>query len=380
MSGNGVVVDVRREGKGWAVGFMSEPRNAPECLWFHLGCSGAAGRRIRFVWLNAYLCLGTGSAEALENVRPVLRLDGGNWRRVEAVEVIERPLGGHILGFSTPTRCRRAAVAVCYPYGPDDLEVTLRESSEPWKAEAIGLTSYGRQLLRLHAEPDRSRRGRPGLYIVARQHAGEVPGSWVLDGILRALAQEEPPGPLRRIEWWVVPFVDLDGVVAGNYGKDSLPIDFNRAWSAMPMRPEVAAIQQDLRYFADGRARRLVLDLHGPGGGETRVYQMHCRRDRPKAQQAAARSFAAYFAKQVPEQPPEQLGVVPTYGSRWDLGHNLSSWTWDELKKTLGVTIETAYQAMNEGRWSGREDYREIGRRVARAAAAWLTRRPSRRA
>jgi len=375
VSGNGVVLDVRRERRSWVVEFMAESRNSPESLWFHLQCTGAGGRKIRFAWLNAHVCLGTGSAEAMANVRPVVRLDNGDWQRINEVEVVERPTGGHFLTFATPTPCRRAAVAFCYPYGPDELDATLKETGGFWEVEAIGLSAKGRQLLRLHAHPDRERRGRPGAYVVARQHSGETPGSWVLDGLLRAVAAEEPPGRLRGIEWWIVPFVDIDGAVEGNYGKDTLPIDFNRAWSPMPMRPEVHAIQSDLRYFAASRSRRFVLDLHGPGGGETRMYQFQCREDRPKAHRKATESFTPFFAAEIPEQPPENLGVVPRYGSRWDSNHTLSCWAWDELDKTLGLTIETAYQPMNDGAWSGREDYREIGRRVACAVAAWLTRR-----
>jgi hypothetical protein len=67
--------------------------------------------------------------------------------------------------------------------------------------------------------------------------------------------------------------------------------------------------------------------------------------------------------------------VVPEYGIRWNWRHNLSSWAWDGLDKTLGVTIETAYQPIGDGLWSDRDDYREIGRRIANAAAVWLTRR-----
>ena len=381
VSGNGVVLDVRRQRGEWVVEFMSEPRNAPECLWFNLDCIGAAGSRIRFLWSNAHLCLGTGSAEAMANVRPVVRLDGGDWERVPEVEVKQRPLGGHLVAFATPSPCRRAQAAFCYPYSPEDLGATLKKVKGCWQLAVIGLTGRGRGLLRLHSMADGDKQARPGVYIVARQHAGETPGSWVLDGILRAVAADKPTGSLRRVHWRAVPFADLDGVVAGDYGKDSFPVDFNRAWSAMPMRPEVAAIQQDMRHFAEGRPRRLVLDLHGPGGGETRAYVMYPRKDRPKAQQQAARSFQACFAAQIPEQPAERLGVVPDYGTRWEVGHNLSSWAWDGLNKTLAVTIETAYQPMNEGRWSDRDDYREIGRRIARAAAAWLlaARAPGRR-
>jgi hypothetical protein len=375
VSGNAAVLDIRRERGEWVVEFMSEPRNGTERLWFNLECTGAGGRRVRFAWMNAHLCLGTGSAEAMANARPVVRLDAGDWRRVKKVQVHERPLGGHFLTFTTPAPCRRVQAAFCYPYGPDDLKATLKKTRGIWDVEAIGLTGKGRELLRVHAAADKKRPGRPGVYIVARQHSGEVPGTWVLDGILRAVAAEEPARRLRRIEWWAVPFVDLDGAVEGNYGKDCFPIDFNRAWADMPMRPEVGAIQEDLRYFAEGRRRRLVLDLHGPGGGETRVYMMHPRKNAPKAQREAAKSLQECICAQIPEQPPERLGVVPEYGIRWNWRHNLSSWAWDGLNKTLGVTIETAYQPIGDGLWSDRDDYREIGRRLANAAAVWLTRR-----
>ncbi|MHC4592071.1 MAG: M14-type cytosolic carboxypeptidase, partial [Planctomycetota bacterium] len=260
MSGNGVVLDVRLERNVWIVEFMSEPRNSPERLWFHLECSGAGGRRIRFAWLNAHSCLGTGSAEAMANVRPVVRLDAGDWRRIRKVKVRERRLGGHYLTLTTPRPCRRAAVAFCYPYGPGELQATLKETHGTWDSEAIGLTGKGRELMRVHADAGVQWKGRPGAYVVARQHAGEVPGSWVLDGVLRAVAAEKPRALLRRVEWWAVPFVDLDGAVEGNYGKDTLPIDFNRAWSLTPMRPEVHAIQHDMEYFAQGRKRRFVMD------------------------------------------------------------------------------------------------------------------------
>lgn len=373
LSGNGVVLDVRRTRGEWVVAFMSEPRNGTESLWFNLECTGAGGSRVRFLWLNAHLCLGTGSAEAMANVRPVMRMDGGDWQRVGHVEVQERRRGGHFVAFATPERCRRVQTAFCYPYGPDDLKITLRATERTWEVETIGLTGMGRELLRLHADADRKRPGRPGIYIVARQHAGEVPASWVLDGILRAVASEETGGQLRGVEWWAVPFVDLDGAIQGNYGKDCFPIDFNRSWAEMPMRPEVGAIQQDMRHFAEGRRRRLILDLHGPGGGETRLYMMHPRKNAPKAQREAAQSLQECISKQIPEQPPERLGVVPEYGIRWDWRHNLSSWAWDALGRTLGVTVETAYQPMYEGLWSDRDDYREIGRRIANAAAVWVT-------
>lgn len=390
VSGNGAVTNVRRARGAWVVEFMSEPRTSPEPLWFHLRCEGAGQRRIRFVWLNADGCLGLGTAKSLRNVRPVLRLDDGPWRRVERVRLKRRTTGGQALTFATPAACCRASAAFCYPYGPDDLERTLMETGEVWDAETIGLTGNGRRLLRLRRCPVNSRgagskgrrKARPGAYVIARQHAGETPGSWVLDGLLRAVAATEAGPrhararhavPLREIDWWVVPLVDLDGAVEGNYGKDALPIDFNRAWSQMPMRPEVLAIQRDMRRFAGHVGRRLVLDLHAPGGGEKRFYMFLCGDDRPAPQREAGESLIPYVAAEFPEIPRHSLAVVPRYPSRWDKNHTATAWAWDHLDGTLGVTFETAYQAIGHGPWLEPEHYRDVGRRIARAAAAALS-------
>jgi hypothetical protein len=140
----------------------------------------------------------------------------------------------------------------------------------------------------------------------------------------------------------------------------------------MPLRPEVMAIQRDARRFAAGRARRILIDLHAPGGGETGLWCFLPREGRPEGQIRAAQSFAARLAPQFPRLPADSLSRVPTYASRWDVNLTASCWAWDALEGTLGVSIETSYQALEEGRYLGREDYREIGGRIARAAASWL--------
>lgn len=369
--GNGKVLQVMTEEETATVGFMSEPRTSPQPLWFHLRADGVAERRMRFVWQNADGCLGLGSREHLENARPVASADGGAWQRIATTEVVERPEGGHILQFDAPPAKETLSVAFCYPYGPEDLHRTFRELRSVWECDAIGLTGAGRQLLRLR-RPDPEREGcAAGVYVAARQHAGETPGSWVLDGLLREVAETEgAPGDGEALDWWVVPFVDLDGAVSGDYGKDALPYDFNRAWAPMPMRPEVQAIQQDMRRFAARRAPRFALDLHAPGGGETAFYHFHPREDRPEAQREIGQAFTPFLKEQFPEM--EEVSRVPRYASRWDTNETLTGWVWDHLKETPGISIETPYQHLGEGKWLEPDDYREIGRRVARAAAGFV--------
>jgi len=372
VSGNGFIVQTRQSQGAWVVEFMSEPRTSPEPLWFHVTCEGAGSRPVRFVWLNAMSCLGLGSQAALEAVRPVVQTDGGPWQRVGNVHVKPRRPTGHVLTFDTPGACDRVSAAFCYPYAPADLDATLDAAVPVWKRQPIGLSGHGRLLPRLYCPPKPRPRMCPGAYVIARQHAGETPGSWVLDGLLRAVAEADVGDPIRQVEWWASPFVDLDGVVEGNYGKDALPWDFNRAWSRMPMRPEVLTIQRDMRAFARRTRPRMLLDLHGPGGAEKRFYQFLCRDGQPPEHRDLQKSFTPHLARHMPMIPADELALTPRYPSRWNDTETATAWAWHELDRTTGVSLETTYQALRDGPWLEPDDYRDIGRRVARAVAAWL--------
>ncbi len=95
------------------------------------------------------------------------------------------------------------------------------------------------------------------ILLTARHHACESTGSYVLEGVLRRLAQEPIPG--YRVT--AVPFVDFDGVMDGDQGKNRRPHDHNRDYLTHPLYASVQALQE-LIY----RERpRYILDFHAPG-------------------------------------------------------------------------------------------------------------------
>jgi hypothetical protein len=102
------------------------------------------------------------------------------------------------------------------------------------------------------------------VFIIARQHAGETPGSWVLDGLLRHWAVARKGGYVI----WALPFADLDGVEWGWYGRENLPHDLDRAWGDPPIRHEALVIRNDLLRWKARVKPILVLDLHAPGAFE----------------------------------------------------------------------------------------------------------------
>ncbi len=374
VSGNGAILAVEREGDGWRVAFASEPRTSPQPLWFHVQVSGLSGAPVSFVWEIADITLG--SRDELPGARPVLRADGGPWVRAETAAVVELPDGRRQVHFAHAGGADAVAAALCYPYGPAHLDATLAELHGAWERSPIGITAEGRTLERLRLTGVDAAAPRPGVYLMARQHAGETPGSWILDGLLRHLASDDARAReiARSLDVWVAPFVDLDGVVNGNYGKDALPWDFNRAWEPMAMRPAVHALQRDLQRFADRTAPRLVIDLHAPGHCTGDIYLQLPREQRPQAQQDAARAFAELFAPHFPELEPESFKRETRYSSRWNALATLGSWVWDYLDNTPCVTIETSYQRIGQ-QVLEIADYRAIGPRVITTALAWLRER-----
>lgn len=125
---------------------------------------------------------------------------------------------------------------------------------------------------RHHLSPEelcRSRKGRSvpclhfgagerQLVLTARHHACEATGSYVLEGVLEALLAN----PLDTISVFCVPFVDFDGVVDGDQGKNRDPYDHNRDYdpAKAPIYPESAAI----RAFADNHIIHFGVDFHSP--------------------------------------------------------------------------------------------------------------------
>ena len=77
-----------------------------------------------------------------------------------------------------------------------------------------------------------------------RHHACESTASYVLEGLLSHLLQDGAKAFRDRYLVHVVPFVDLDGVEAGDQGKSRAPHDHNRDYIEEPLYETTAAIMR----------------------------------------------------------------------------------------------------------------------------------------
>lgn len=154
-------------------------------------------------------------------------------------------------------------LAVTIPYGQADLDAFLAtHASNPLlHSEVLTHTRTGRkpvELLRI-GEPGA---GKQAVLVTARHHACETIASFVLEGFLTEALSASPAAQefRKRHVLYAVPFVDKDGVLAGDQGKNRPPHDHNRDYGPGSLYPEVQAIME----LAERADIRLALDLHCP--------------------------------------------------------------------------------------------------------------------
>ena len=95
---------------------------------------------------------------------------------------------------------------------------------------------------------------RKGVVLTARIHPGESNGSYVMKGIIEFLtAEDNAEAELLRknFAFKIVPMINVDGVIYGNYRTSLAGIDLNRTWKRPDpvLFPEVTAIKKEVAKF-----------------------------------------------------------------------------------------------------------------------------------
>jgi hypothetical protein len=344
------------------VRFAADPCECPEALWFHFRLAEttpdpARQTKVRLTWKHLDTVLGSGADSGA--LRPVYRLAGQTWTRLKQGDETHTPDGRREVSWLIPYPAPNIEVAFCFPYGVSDVQSFLQRHPDYWQSATIGVSQGGRRIERLHNAVGVPDGRQPGVYLVARQHAGEVPGSWVLDGVLQHLAQTRRAGYVI----WALPLADIDGIVHGTYGRDSLPCDFNRSWGQPPRRHETRVIRQDvLRWKA--RCRPILgLDLHAPGAGERDGVHAVVGGDANNPLAAEETKWCNVLQNELQaEFAAAEFKRVAGESSRWTTP-GFAAFLRTELG-TPALDIEIPY-AQAGGSILSQKSYREIGRRLA---------------
>eukprot|EP00747_Dinoflagellata_sp_TGD_P064225 gnl/TRDRNA2_/TRDRNA2_153809_c1_seq1.p1 gnl/TRDRNA2_/TRDRNA2_153809_c1~~gnl/TRDRNA2_/TRDRNA2_153809_c1_seq1.p1 ORF type:complete len:878 (-),score=143.06 gnl/TRDRNA2_/TRDRNA2_153809_c1_seq1:50-2368(-) len=167
--------------------------------------------------------------------------------------------------------------AHCYPYTYTDLQKDLllmeqdpamarrfrrRKLCETLAGNAcdlVTITSFTDDLAAL--------RSRRAVVITARVHPGESNASWVMKGMLDYLTGASLDARILRdnFVFKIMPMLNPDGVVVGNYRCSLAGMDLNRQWSdpSRKLHPTIFFCKSMMRHLMDDREVILYIDIHG---------------------------------------------------------------------------------------------------------------------
>ena len=380
--GNGIILKTNSADDTPEVQFAAAPTGGPEAVWFHVAIDPgkALPTGIRCVLRFFENLLGNRPGQAPDGFRPVYRTEIRDWERVADIRQVTLPDGQRAMEWLVPGNEGRLEVALSYPYACGELRALQYILGNRWSAAGIGLTEQGRTILRLANGTGVPEGTQPGVYCLARQHAAETPGSWVLDGFIRRMDAAGSEAPLV----WAVPFADPDGVAQGWAGKDRFPFDFNRSWGSKlfppelkptmgthPLRHEIKCLQHDIVRWMTRCDPNLVLDFHAPTVCHAKGIYCYLRDvDAAGYPDEAHRPWADAFEQAI-EGPLRAKRFVHSgrYPGRWNTAR-----VGDFVNQALHlpeITFEIPYAAAGE-RIFTRDDYRAAGSHIAAAVMKQL--------
>lgn len=96
------------------------------------------------------------------------------------------------------------------------------------------------------------------IVLTARHHACESTGNYPLEGLIKSLKEN----PIKGYKVFCVPFVDYDGVIDGDQGKDRIPHDHNRDYE-ISEKPIYRSVEE-IRKYITAHQTFFGFDFHSP--------------------------------------------------------------------------------------------------------------------
>jgi Zinc carboxypeptidase/Cytosolic carboxypeptidase N-terminal domain len=233
------------------------------------------------------------------------------------------------------------------------------------------------------SEGDLPESRRPVIWVIGRQHAWEVGGTWVCIGFAEWLLSDDPRAARLRsqAEIFIVPVMDSDRVATGDGGKDSVPHDHNRDWGDTPHYPEVAAVEKHILILSKENRMALLVDVHDPSlkARQSQLWVTPTNFLSVVTAQNQQRFIEAAFQEiQGPIPTTHKLvwdGPAPNsewWHSEW---HHLSCpWIYEHSNpENVAVTLEVPWNAPA----STIDDYRSVGQGLGRAIELYMRETPS---
>lgn len=371
--GGNILLDTIQENEVWLRQDLRD--TAGDWFYWAFRAKGTAGREITFHF--------TGS-DVLGVRGPAISHDGVHWQWLGNENV--RRKDGEPVAFSHRFGKGEDEVflAFCPPYTQRHFEEFRQRHASPGLLQLSTLchSRAGRKVELLQLDNPNARFD---ILLTARHHACESMASYCLEGVLEAALDSGEPGDWFRhhAAFTVIPFMDKDGVEAGDQGKNRKPYDHNRDYGgdiSDSIYPEVRALREMAQNQAASDKTTLLIDFHCPwirGERNEAVYFVGMA-DQEMWQRVE--EFSAILQEK--QQGPlsyRQNDNLP-FGTGWNtLGSDaIGSWPCSKWGASLpgihfAVSMEIPYANAN-GATVTPQDCRLLGRDIAGALRHYLNR------
>ncbi len=359
--GGNIAVE-RREGD--AIYLHQELRDT-QGWWFYWNfrVRGAAGKKITFCFSGR---------PPFDRQGPAISRDGGlSWSWLGTASV-KGSTFSHAFGADD----NEIRFAFALPYLEADLNRFLmrHQTNRALTVQELCRTRKGRSVEQL-------RLGNPGgtplhrVLLTARTHACESSASYALEGMLAAVLGESAEGEWFRqnVELLVIPFMDKDGVEAGDQGKNRKPHDHNRDFDSA-LYPSVAALRRLVPQWSEGRLTA-AFDLHSPYLRDNKIFLVGSSDSRTWEEQCRFGAMLEGIADK--PLPYTTSGNIP-FGQSWNTGENYkqgkscSRWAAELPGIRLVSAIEFPYGSVGEHAVTP-ENLRAFGGTLIQALHRYLT-------
>lgn len=248
---------------------LKDDTNATTKDWFEFRVKDGAGEEVTFRLENV------GSSNVWSYRQPAVSTDDGqSWTRITDTNV---EVDTFVFSYTVRTDDDLVALGPAYSFARHLALVSeLSMDADVASVSEIGASLGGEPLHRLEirSQPAGTL---PAIWAVARQHPGEPGGSYMIEGFLRwAVSDDAEAVALRQVaEIHAIPFMNPDGVLAGNQRVNLAGLDLNRQWEnpTLTESPTVLHGQEAMTTFQDaGGETRVVLDFHSAPGGRANFF------------------------------------------------------------------------------------------------------------
>ncbi len=351
-----------------AYDFAIEPDTASDDRqWFYFAANGAEGQTLTFTIVNAG---DTNVPSHWSTAVPVFSTDDGEtWTRTTGAT--SRTSTTYTFAHTFQTNAERIAFHDPYPFSRAETKIPEWAAHPHAESTVLGQSIQGRDMTLFRiTDPSTGPEGKIGVWVIARQHAAEVTGSWTMEGFMDFLLSDAEEARALRANALVnvVPFMNPDGATAGNYRDNFHGVNLNRVWdgsATMADSPEVVLARQAIDAWAAGdNDYSWFFDFHSTSGGSPH-FAFHA---------AVSTSSVEYNAIS-----REFLGLVESFAPHFDAdggesSSNDSRLAYHSQRKNHGVqafTPEGTYNRQFHGPTPNApqtpETHREVGAAFAKA-------------